>query len=86
MSTITFDAQDLVRELKTSGLAQEQAEAIVRTIVKSHAELATRHDLERLELKMESRFSVMDAKFDKLSWMMGILIAIAIANFAKQFF
>lgn len=27
-----------------------------------------------------------DAKIDKLSWMMGILIALAIANFAKQFF
>jgi hypothetical protein len=30
--------------------------------------------------------AVMDAKFDKLTWMMGVLIALAVANFAKQFF
>jgi hypothetical protein len=35
---------------------------------------------------MDSRFALVDRKFDKLSWMMGILIAIALANFAKQFF
>jgi hypothetical protein len=29
---------------------------------------------------------MLDAKADKLSWMMGILIALAVANFAKQFF
>ncbi len=85
MTTITFDTQELVRELRSSGLPQEQAEAVVRTIVKSHAELSTKADIDRLEVKMDSRFALMDAKFDKLSWMMGILIAIAIANFAKQF-
>jgi len=79
MSTITFDTQELVRELRTSGLPQEQAEAVVRTIVRSHAELATKSDIDRLELKF-------DAKFDKLTWMMGILIALAVANFSKQFF
>jgi hypothetical protein len=86
MSTITFDTQELVRELRTSGLPQEQAEAVVRTIVKSHEGLASKTDIERLELKLDAKFSLVDAKFDKLSWMMGILIAIAIANFAKQFF
>ena len=79
MTTVTFDTQALVHELKSSGLPQEQAEAVVRTIVKSHSELATKHDLERLELKF-------DAKFDKQSWMLGIVIALAVANFAKQFF
>jgi len=27
-----------------------------------------------------------DAKLDKLQWMIGIVIALAIANFAKQYF
>ncbi len=79
MATVTFDTQELVRELRTSGMPQEEAEAVVRTIVTSHAGLATKADIERLELKF-------DAKFDKLSWMMGILIALSVANFAKQFF
>jgi len=86
MSTITFDTQELVRELRAAGLPQEQAEAVVRTMVKAQSELATHTDLERLEIKLERRMDGLDAKLDKLSWMMGILIAIAIANFAKQFF
>jgi hypothetical protein len=86
MSAITFDTQELVRELRTSGIPQEQAEAVVRTIVKSHDGMATKNDFERLELKLDGKFSLVDAKFDKLSWMIGILIAIAAANFAKQFF
>jgi len=86
MSTLTFDTQELVRELRSSGMAQEQAEAVVRTIVTSHEGLLAKHDLERLELKLDGKFAVIDAKFDKMSWMMGILIAIAVANFAKQFF
>jgi hypothetical protein len=73
-------------ELRTSGIPQEQAEAVVRTIVKSHDGLATKNDFERLELQLDDKFALVDAKFDKLSRMMGILIAIAAANFAKQFF
>jgi hypothetical protein len=37
-------------------------------------------------LATKSDIAVLDAKIDKLSWMMGILIVIAIANFAKLFF
>ncbi len=86
MSTITFDTQQLVRELRTAGLPQEQAEAVVLTIVKAQTELVTHADLERLENKMDRRMDGLDAKIDKLSWMMGILIALALTNFAKQFF
>ena len=86
MSTITFDTQELVQELRAAGMPAEQAYAVVRTIVKSHTELATKHDIERLELRLDSRFALVDAKFDKLTWMMGILIALALANFAKRFF
>lgn len=59
---------------------------MVRTIVTSHEGSLRKYDLERLELKLDGKFAVIDAKFDKLSWMMGILIALAAANFAKQFF
>lgn len=41
---------------------------------------------EHFDSKLELLETKFDAKFDKLSWMMGILIAIAAANFAKQFF
>lgn len=86
MSTVTFDTQELVRELRSSGISQEQAKAVVRTIVKSHDGVVTRADLDRLETKLDGKFAVVDAKFDKMTWMIGVLIAIAAANFAKQFF
>ena len=86
MSTVTFDTQELVRELRSSGISQEQAEAVVRTIVKSHDGVVTRAGLDRLETKLDGKFAVVDAKFDKMTWMIGVLIAIAAANFAKQFF
>lgn len=41
--------------------------------------LAVKGDVERLNAKF-------DAKFDKLQWMLGIVIALAVANFAKHFF
>lgn len=34
----------------------------------------------------DSRMTVIDAKFDKVTWMLGAVLALAIANFAKQFF
>ena len=86
MSTITFDTQDLVRELRTAGVPPEQAEAVVRTIVKAQGELANHADLERLEMRLERRMDALEAKMDKLAWMMAVLIALAVANFAKQFF
>ncbi len=86
MSTITFDTQELVHELRAAGMPAEQADAVVRTIVRSPTELATKHDIERLELRMENRFALVDARFDKITWMIGILIAIALTNFAKQLF
>jgi len=72
MSTITFDTPDATRRLREAGFDEKQAEAVVRVLSDAQPGLVTRAHF--------------DAKFDKLSWMMGILIAIALANFAKQFF
>ena len=80
MSTITFDTHKFVKELESGGMPSAQAEAIVRAQQEILAQaldttLATKSDIVGL-----------DTKIDKLSWMMGILIALAVANFAKQFF
>ncbi|MCF8209997.1 MAG: hypothetical protein K9K38_11420 [Rhodoferax sp.] len=53
------------------------------------SQLATKTDMRDVRdelIKVERRMDGLDAKMDKLSWMMGILIALAVANFAKQFF
>jgi hypothetical protein len=83
MSTITFDTLDFTRRLREAGFDERQAEAVVRVMVDAQSTLVTR---EHFDAKMETLETRLDAKIDKLSWMMGILIALAVANFAKQFF
>jgi len=80
MSTVTFDTLKFAERLEKAGLTREQAAAIAEAQKDAFSEaldstLATKSDI-----------AVLDAKVDKLSWMMGILIALAVANFAKQFF
>lgn len=101
MSTITFDTLKFVERLEKAGASRELASALVEVQKESLSEvmdstLATkndirtvRDDLVKMDRRMDSldaKFSLVDVKFDKLSWMMGILIALAVANFAKQFF
>ena len=87
MSTTTFDTFKFVDRLEKAGLSREQAAAIVEAQKDAFSEaldtsLSTKADIERVERKLIEH----DGKFDKLSWMMGVLIAVAVANFAKQFF
>ena len=98
---MTFDTLKFVESLERAGASRELASALVEVQKESLAEvmdatLATkadirsvRDDLVKLDRRMDGldgKFSLVDAKFDKLSWMVGILIALAVANFAKQFF
>lgn len=89
MSTITFDAHEFVGRLRAAGFDEKQAEAVVRVVSEAQSGFVTREYFDSrialLDSKVDAKFAVVDAKFDKLSWMMGVLIAIAVANFAKQF-
>jgi hypothetical protein len=81
MSTITFDTLRFVERLEKSGVPREQAAAIAEAFkdASGEAELATKHDLEKLEVRII-------AELNLVKWMLGAILAIAIANFAKQFF
>ncbi len=79
MASITFDTLDATRRLRDAGFDEKQAETVVRVLSDAQSNLVTREHF-------DSKMDVIDAKFDKLTWMMGVLIAIAAANFAKQFF
>ncbi|MFA7243614.1 MAG: hypothetical protein WC091_26200 [Sulfuricellaceae bacterium] len=83
MGTITFDTHEFVTKLRDAGLDEKQAEAVVRVIADAQSAPVTR---EHFDAKMETLETRLDGKMDKLSWMLGILIALAVANFAKQFF
>ena len=91
MSAITFDTLKFVKQLEASGVPPAQAEAFVnaqRDILSEALDtsLATRADMLAVKADIERLDTKFDAKFDKLQWMLGIVIALAVANFAKQFF
>ena len=87
MPTITFDTHKFVKDLRDAGVPEPQAEAFVRAQQEILSQaldttLATKADIR----EVRSDLVLLDSKMDKLSWMMGILIALAVANFAKQYF
>ena len=81
MSTVTSDTHKFVRKLQEAGFDQRQAEGLTEAMRSAidESELVTRKDLQ-IEL------APVKADLNLLKWMMGALIAIAIANFGKQFF
>ncbi|QDX81328.1 hypothetical protein B9N43_08785 [Denitratisoma sp. DHT3] len=79
MSAVTFDTLKFAERLEKAGLTREQAGAIAEAQKDALAEaldttLATKSDIAELK-----------AELAVLKWMMGVLIALAITNFAKQF-
>ena len=87
MSTITFDTLKFAERLERAGASRELASALAEAQKDALSEaldsaLATKSDVERVERKLIEH----DGKFDKLTWMLGILVALAAASFAKQFF
>jgi hypothetical protein len=83
MGTLTFDTLDFTRKLRDAGFDERQAEAVVRVMAEAQTALVSK---EHFDSKLETLETRLESKMDKLSWMMGILIALAIANFAKQYF
>ncbi len=79
MTTITFDTLELVDKLKTAGIPQAQAEAVVRVIAEAQNRLVTKDDLEIALSPLKTDLAV-------LKWMMGILIAGVMSILIKTFF
>ncbi len=88
MSSITFDTHKFVRKLQEAGFDEKQAEGLtdaMRAAIEE-SELVTRRDLREMELRIDTRFESLKGDMLLIKWMMGALIAMAIANFSKQFF
>ena len=84
MTTITFDTLKFANRLEQAGASRELASAIVDAQKDALSEaldstIATKRDLDRVEAKLLGELTL-------VKWMVGVLIAIAIANFAKQYF
>ena len=81
MATVTFDRHKFVQKLKEAGFDEKQAEGLTEAMRSAidESELVTKKDLQIALLPIS-------ADLNLLKWMMGALIALAVANFAKQFF
>lgn len=79
MSAVTFDTLELTDLLRTSGIEQKQAEAIVKSIVKSHEELVTKG---HLDLKLAPIYTDLAV----LKWMMGLLLGGVLSLVMKAYF
>lgn len=98
MGTITFDTLKFVERLEKAGITREQAAAIAEAQKDAFSEAldaspATKTDIggSRTELialrgDVKSELSVVRGEIANMKWMMGVLIAVALANFAKQYF
>lgn len=79
MTTVTFDTLELVEKLKSSGIPQEQAEAVVRTIAEAQTQLVTKTDLDVALALIRTDFAI-------LKWMIGVLLAGVLSLVLRAFF
>lgn len=81
MATITFDTHKFVRKLKESGFDEKQAESLSEAMRAAidESELVTKKD-------MQIELAPIISDLNLLKWMVGVLLALAVANVAKQFF
>jgi hypothetical protein len=81
MTTITFDTLKFVHRLRDAGIPESQAEAIAEAFKEAsgEAEVATKRDVERPELKF-------DAEMRLVKWMLGLLLAGVMSLILKAFF
>jgi len=80
MATSTFDTLKFVERLERAGVSREQATAFADAQKEAFSEaldtsLTTKTDIEAVR-----------AELVLVKWMLGVVIAISVANFAKQLF
>ncbi|HAT51441.1 MAG: DUF1640 domain-containing protein [Nitrospirae bacterium] len=83
MSAVTFDTLKYVKTLKVAGFDERQAEALAAVqadvLDKNLDDLATKHDLKELELRIATELA-------PLKWGMAIAVGGIIALILKSFF
>ena len=77
MTTITFDTQELVNELESSGFTRQQSETVVAVLKKSQGELATKDDLHREieSLRSANKTDLLELKVDLVKWVGALMLA-----------
>lgn len=90
MSAITFDTLKFVERLEKAGVSREQATAFADAQKDAFSEaldgsLASKIDIEAIRADIGKIDARVTGELLLVKWMLGVIIAISIANFAKQF-
>jgi len=86
MSAITFDTLKFVETLKEAGIPDNQAKAQSEALKEVlNTEVATKHDITELDLKIESRFEKLKGELTLLKWMIGFNLALSVGILFKVF-
>ncbi len=89
---ILFDTLKYTETLMEAGVPAKQAKAQAAALLESHetADLATRSDLEKLEIRLDGRLAsiekTIDAKFSAITWVLGMVVAGVVTLVVKTFF
>ena len=87
MSAITFDTLKFTKTLEKAGVPSTQAEAFAEAFkdASGDAEIATRKDVALAVAEIKTEIATLRGDVNLVKWMLGAVLAIALANFAKQF-
>ena len=91
MGSVTFDTHKFVKDMRESGIPEPQAEIFIRfqqeilnqVLVGA---LIIKRDVDRVRIKLDKLSAKFENEVALLKWVILALIALAIANFGKQFF
>lgn len=76
---ITFDTLEASRKLREAGFDEKQAETVIRVLSDAQDGLVSKEHF-------DSRIELLRTESAHTRWMLGAVLALAVANFAKQFF
>ena len=80
-----IDTHAAVRELEAAGMDTAQAEAVVRTIARTEAELATKADIDALGAGTQANIARIDSLRAEMRWMLGFVAALVLAIAGRLF-
>ena len=88
MNAFTFDRLKFTKTLQSAGIPVEQSEAIAIAFrdATGDVELATKKDLALAVAELKIELSSQRGELNTIKWMVGALVALSVANFAKQYF
>lgn len=83
---LLFDTLKYVETLKEAGVPDNQARAQSEALKEVlNTEVATKHDLKELELKIDTRFEKIQGEFTLVKWMIGFNLAMSVSILFKIF-